>query len=166
MKKISTPSTARRHLESVVADYATAYTIRAQARAARDKRIKTAREHYEAVLVDCTATLDRIAALAERTAAANVAIFPPDRKSIDLEHGTIGFRDAPHRVILPPDRDEEDLIETMLGSGLAQFVRCRYEINRAAILQAEMADLKKLEKATGITVDKTGRRFFIKPKYS
>jgi phage host-nuclease inhibitor protein Gam len=63
-----------------------------------------------------------------------------DRKSIDLLHGTIGFRTSTPRVVIPRNMDEDELSVRLMLAGMSEYVRVRRELDRQAVLAAAASD--------------------------
>ena len=153
----------REELESVFGEYAAAVIETRSLKAELEESIRKTRAGYEAAFACLDETADALYADINAWAAGHPEEFK-DRKSLELLHGTIGFRTSPPRVTIPRGADEDALAATLADSGLDCYTRVRRELDKPAILAA-VADTDTADQseevlaAYGIRV-KQGERFF------
>ena len=98
-------------LGGVLGEYAQAVLEREALENAMEERIRQLREECRARLEELKASekalLDDMAAFCSLHPEA----FPQGRKSLDLAHGTVGFRTGLPKVALKRGLKEEDLVE-------------------------------------------------------
>lgn len=91
-KRLMTPAIGtREQMEQCVGEIADLMIERDSLTVAMDARIKAVRDAYQERLADMEADIEAELALAAEWAEANRAAFG-DRKSIEMVHGTVGFR--------------------------------------------------------------------------
>ena len=125
----------REELESVFGEYAAAVIETAALKAELEESIRKTRAGYEAAFARLDETAAALLADVEAWAAGHPEEFK-DRKSLELLHGTIGFRTSTPRVAIPRGTDEDELAATLAGEGLDCYVRLRRELDKPAILAA------------------------------
>lgn len=125
----------REELESVFGEYAAAVIETAALKAELEESIRKVRAGYEAAFARLGETAAALLADVEAWAAGHPEEFK-DRKSLELLHGTIGFRTGTPRVAIPRGADEEELAATLAESGLDCYVRVRRELDKPRILAA------------------------------
>lgn len=161
-KKIVTSSIRdRSDLETAVGFVAETMLEAEAMRIELERKIKTLREEYEG---RAAALSERIDAKTDDIAAyvsLHPDVIPAGRKSLDLLHGTIGYRTGMPRVSLPRGKDPQEVIDDLLSSGLGQFVRTAQEVNKAAVIDAP--DFYDVLMSHGIRVTQT-ETFYVAPK--
>jgi phage host-nuclease inhibitor protein Gam len=128
-------------------------TDREAAIAEIDSRVGPELEKIKGQLTEITKEL-------QRWALANPQAFG-EAKSLDMQHGVIGWRTNPPKVNLPKTEDAIllDLVEQHLGT---QFLRCNWEVDKESLITDRAnLDPAALQK-TGITITQT-ETFFVKP---
>lgn len=139
VKVVTSTITSEIELEQLVADYASKTHQLHELEARMNQEIDAIRTRYLADIDRLTAQLE--AGLNEASAWASLH---PERfqakKSIDLVHGTIGFRTGTPRCVLRRGTDMDDLVNRMLGDPDASpFVRQKYELAKDRIIDASAA---------------------------
>ena len=129
-KRIDTTIRSAEELGGVLGEYAQAVLDRERVEVELEKQIAKLREEARAEIESAKATekalLDDMCAFA----TLHPEIFPKDRKSIELAHGTVGFRTGQPRVTLRRGLKEEDLVERLLTDGIDSLIRTRPELDR------------------------------------
>lgn len=130
-----------------------------------DRELTAVRENYDAPIAAYGKQIAEKTALLEGWASANPEEFPKDRKSIDMVHGTVGFRTGTPKLKTLFRKTWEAVKETLKAFGLIQFVRGKEEVDKEKIIAAYQAkeigdnDLKKV--GVAVVQDET---FFVEPK--
>lgn len=83
------------------------------------------------------------------------AILPPDRKSVELSAGTIGWRLTPTKVVIAGN--EETLLAWLEANRMPRFLRHSVELNREQLLE------EKPDMIPGVSFDQK-EKFFVEPK--
>ena len=60
--------------------------------------------------------------------------FPAGKRSLDMVHGTLGFRETPPAMRLRKGVKEEHVIELLRTNGMSGYVRTVDEIDRSSLL--------------------------------
>lgn len=164
-KKIKTTVTTiqtRDELERVMGECARTAILRGQLELAMEEQINLVRKDYEARLADFDAEIETLAADLEAWAALNPDAFR-ERKSLDLTHGTIGFRTGQPTLGCIAGVKWEHVLDMLKCNRMAQYVRTIEEPNKEALL----ADREKIGadrlRALGMKVGQK-ERFFVEPK--
>lgn len=161
-RRITSTIASRADLENAVGNYAQTILAKEAAMAKLTGRLAAIRAEYE----ETCAQLDKKAQAQFEDIAAYITLHPEEiptgRKSIDLLHGTLGYRTGNPSVRLPRGVGEEDMIERLRAAGLGGYVRTRDELDRAAILASEDAERATLE-AHGLRIVQS-ERFFVEIK--
>lgn len=153
-------------LEQAVETYAVTSHNLAEIEAVMSQEIDAVRSRYVAEITrlkaSMEATLDDVASWA--------SLHPEcfrSRKSIDLVHGTIGYRTSTPRCTLRRGTDEHALATTMRDDPEAsRYVRIALEIDRQGIIARTSMDAdaaQMLADRYGIRVTQS-ERFYIDPK--
>ena len=114
----------REELEGVFGRYAETVIETAALKAELEESIRKVRAGYEAAFARLDETAAALLADVEAWAAGHPEEFK-DRKSLELLHGTIGFRTSTPRVAIPRGTDEDELAATLADEGLDCYVRVR-----------------------------------------
>ena len=129
-KTIETTIRTAEELGGVLGEYAQAVLDRERVENALEAGIARLREEARPELETLKATekalLDDMAAYA----TLHPEIFPKGRKSLELAHGTVGFRTGQPRVTLRRGLKEEDLVERLMQDGIDSLIRTRPELDR------------------------------------
>ena len=153
----------RTDLENVLGRYAAAVIEADALKAELDRKVNELRAGYEERAAALGKRAEIFFADVEAYLANNPEEIPAGRKSLELLHGTVGYRTGNPTVRLPRGADEAALCEELRGAGLPGYVRTRDEINREAVLAAD-DDASETLAAHGIKVTQTKDRFFIEIK--
>lgn len=135
--RIKLPQTVitRARAEELLGEIATLTIETREQKNALDRELASAREKYEAPLVALGRRIEEKTALLESWAAANPAEFPKNRKSIELLHGSLGYRTGMPKLKTLPKWTWDRVLET-LRTLAAQFIRSKEEVNKEGILAA------------------------------
>lgn len=163
MKKLGTTITTDEELEAALGRYAEAMLQHEALTVDLEERVRQVRAEYEERFAPLAATGEAIL----KDMAAWAAIHPErfkDRKSLELLHGTVGFRTGMPRVALERGRKEEDVVADMLEAGDAEaFLRRVVELDRQRIigawLGADSAAAEAMLGRFGVSVKQTERFF-------
>jgi phage host-nuclease inhibitor protein Gam len=101
---------------------------------ALDGEITAARERHEEPLALLATQIEHRQELLRVWAEANPEEFPAGRKSVEMTHGTIGFRLGTPKLKALLRKKWEAILETVKAFGLTQYVRTKEEVNREAII--------------------------------
>lgn len=164
MKKKPAPApaiTTREDLEERMGDYARATIERDRQTAMMNKTITGIRERFEAVF----ATLDESAAAALADLEAWAALNPEDfgaRRSIELLHGTIGYRTGQPALKTIKGVRWADVL-ARLKALRPDFVRTKEEPDKEALLAARGDLGADGLRSLGCKVEQT-ERFYAEPR--
>ena len=161
MKKLGTTITTDEELEAALGRYAEAMLQHEALTVDLEERVRQVRAEYEERFAPLAATGEAILKDMAAWAALNPERFA-EKKSLELLHGTVGFRTGMPRVALERGRKEEDVVADMLDSGDAEaFLRRVVELDRqriiAAWLGADGAAAEAMLGRFGIGVTQTER---------
>lgn len=164
MKKTK-PTTikTRDELENVLGEYAAAAIERAKLGATMDAKLNEIRAAYEERFAGLDETLEGLFADLEAWAALHRDEFA-DRRSLDLLHGTIGFRTGNPAVKPLKGVKWEHVVDQLRAAHLDAWLRAPDpEVNKEAVLAArETLGADRLAQL-GMRVEQT-ERFFVDPK--
>lgn len=153
----------RNDLENVLGRYAAAVIEADALKAELDRKVNELRAGYEERAAALGKRAEIFFADIEAYLANNPEEIPAGRKSLELLHGTVGYRTGNPTVRLPRGVDEAALCEELRCSGFPEYVRTREEVNREAVLAADDAARESLA-AHGVKVTQTRDRFYIEIK--
>jgi len=164
-KKITSSIRTREELETAVGEYAKCEYRKAALKAEMEERIAAIRAEYE----EPKALLD-VAAGQIYDDVCNYAQLNPgefgDKKSIDLLHGTIGFRTGTPKVVWPKGVTDKTAGAFLGDMRLDEFARVVWEADKEKILREfatnEPSQSAELTRA-GISV-RQDERFYIQVK--
>lgn len=162
-RRRATTITGREDLENVLGQYATAVIDGDALKAEMERKIAEIRADYEGRAAEIGRRQEDLFADIEAYVLGNPQEIPEGRKSLELLHGTVGFRTGNPTVRLPRGVDEAALCEELRCSGFPEYVRTREEVNREAVLAADDPTRESLA-AHGVKVTQTKDRFFIEVK--
>lgn len=155
----------REELEKTMGEFAAAEVALAAQKAEMEARILEIRKEYE----EATAAL-KLAAEApfkqlELWARRHPEAFG-EKKTLELLHGSIGFRTGMPRVSLKRGLDEEALCQALENAGCGKVVRTVRELDKAEIIrlaaatgEAEKFFSQNLAREFGLKVSQTERFF-------
>lgn len=132
---------------------------------ALDRELTAAREKYETPLATIGKQLEEKTALLETWAAANPGEFPKNRKSLEMLHGTIGYRTGTPKLTKLAKWTWDRVLEKVKDLQLSTFVRTKEELNKEAIISAvqEARILPEEARQFGVAVVQE-EAFFVEPK--
>jgi phage host-nuclease inhibitor protein Gam len=161
-KPVKEKITDNAQLEEVLGEYASADARIAEINAKIDQQVIKIREQQAEQLQKLTEKrdlcFDRIQDYAEDNAKMFVA-----KRSVDLSHGTIGFRTGTPKLKLVSKRFTWASVTELLSDKLPAYVRKIMEPAKDKIIaDRDKIDVEKLEKC-GITIDQE-EKFFIELK--
>jgi phage host-nuclease inhibitor protein Gam len=149
--------------EEAFADYATANSFIKKKTAEMELQITKVREKYQSDLADQVKILEAKNAVLMQYALENEQLFDK-KKSIDLTHGTIGFRTSTPAIKALKGftlKSAAVLIKEFMG---LKYIRTVEEINREAIIaDREDSKVTDLFPKCGIEVVQN-ETFFVEPK--
>lgn len=119
------------------------------------------RAQYEERVSELTADLKIELAMAERWAMEHKADWG-ERKSVELLHGTLGFRTGMPRMKFARGVTEEVVIDRLFDFGLLSYIREKRELNRDTII-ADREKLNGTMEKLGVFIEQSDR-FFVEPK--
>jgi phage host-nuclease inhibitor protein Gam len=152
---------SREQMERLVAQICELTICRDVATAEMDKRILTIRQEYETTLARYQEDLDAKMTLAQAWAEANPTEFG-GKKSLEMVHGTVGFRTGMPRLKLLAGWTWDRVKETLLQGNFKDYIRTKQEVDKERLL----AERDQIGDAMG----KIGCRvvqdepFFVEPK--
>lgn len=165
MKKQKTQATTiktREELEAVMGEYALALITRGQVALAMEEKINLVRKDYEGRLADFDAEIEALFGNLEAWAALNPTDFA-GKKSVDMVHGTLGFRTGNPALKTIKGCKWEHVLDMLKCAGMGKYVRQIEEPNKDALLaDREIIGAAKLA-ALGLRVEQT-ERFYVEPK--
>ena len=159
----TTTIATREDLEATLGRYAAAVIEADALKAELDRKTNELHAGYEERAAALGKRVELLFADIEAYVANNPEEIPAGRKSLELLHGTVGYRTGNPTVRLPRGTDETALCEELRGAGFADFVRTRDELNREAVLAADDPTRESLA-AHGVKVTQTKDRFYIEIK--
>ena len=132
-KQVSSTITSQQDLENVMGEYASAYIERERLRVAMEEDLATVRRRYEDALAAASGTLDGLFEDIQSWAILNQREFAT-RKSIELVHGTIGFRTNPPAVKQISGVKAEHTVDLLRRNDQLCYLRVKSELDKEAIL--------------------------------
>ena len=159
----TTTIASREDLENVLGRYAAAVIEGDELKADMERKINELRAGYEERAAAIGKRCELLFADIEAYMSNNPEEIPAGRKSLELLHGTVGYRTGNPTVRLPRGVDEAELCEELRCSGFEVFVRTRDEVNREAVLAADDTTRDSLA-AHGVKVTQVKDRFFVEIK--
>lgn len=161
IKQVGPAIQTRQQMERVVADICELTIFRDAQTAAMDKRLMEIREEYELTLSRCQEDLDAKRALAQAWAEANPAEFG-GRKSIDMVHGTVGFRTGMPKLKLLTGWTWDRVKDALLNGKFRDYIRTKQEVDKERLL-ADREQIGEAMRTVGCRVVQD-EPFFVEPK--
>jgi len=152
----------REDLEKCVGEIAALSIQRDALLVEMDAKLQSIRQEYEGKLGDLVADIDAELGLAEAWCDAHKAEFT-ERKSIEMVHGTIGYRTGNPTLFTVRGVTWKTALERVLRLGMRRFIRRKLELNRELILMERTALGAEKLTAMGLFVDQP-ETFFVEPK--
>ncbi len=162
-KPKTTPTTTirnREELETRMGDHARVAIERMKLAAAMNKKLADVRELYEAMFAELDDEIERTAADLEAWAVLHPADFG-ERKSIELTHGTLGFRTG-QPALKPLKGVRWDDVLTLLAQHPG-YLRTIMQPDKEAILADRDALGAEGLGALGLRVEQA-QRFYVEPR--
>lgn len=140
IKRVATTIKDRAELEQVMGKYAAQVLERDRLTVEMEERILSIRAQYESDIAECVEVGDGLFEDMQAWAALNRNEFG-ERKSIELMHGTLGFRTCPPSVKLMKGVRTQDALDRIHDAGPSDgsWIRIKEEVNKEAILAAVAA---------------------------
>jgi len=135
IKRTATTIADRGELEQVMGEYAAQVLERDRLTVEMEQRIQEIRAGYEPRIAACVELGDGLFEDLEAWAALHPAEFGA-RKSIDLLHGTIGFRTSPPSVKQIKGVKCEHTLAALRTRGFMWLIRTKEELDKDAVLRA------------------------------
>lgn len=159
MKNIETTIRTAEELGGVLGEYAQAVLERERLENAIEERMRQLREECRARLEELAATEKALLADMAAFATLHPEIFADGRKSLDLEHGTVGFRTGLPKVALRRGLKEEDLVRRLVEDGTEALLRYAPQLDREQVLKdfAEGGTAWRRDEAYGLKVTQSER---------
>jgi phage host-nuclease inhibitor protein Gam len=152
----------REAAERVVGEIAR-LTIQADAlRAEMDDRLRTIRGEYEPRLVRLQDEVDRALKVVKFWADENPEAFG-GRKSLELIHGTVGWRTGQPTLRTLSGWTWERVKEALAATGMLEWIRTKSEVDREGIIAARASFGADGLRAIGLRVTQA-ETFFVEPK--
>ena len=123
----------RAQMESVVADICALTIYRDAQTAAMDQRLMEIRTEYELTLSQNQQELDGMMAMAQAWAEANPSEFG-GKKSIDMVHGTVGFRTGMPKLKTLTGWSWDRVKEALHAGNYRQYIRTKEEVDKEGLL--------------------------------
>ena len=162
--KITQPLT-RNRAEELLGEIAVLTLERNERKIEMDRRLTAVREEFEAPLSSLGKQIEEKTTLLEAWAAANPDDFPKNRKSIEMTHGTIGYRLGTPKLKTLMRKTWDQILELIRANDWTQFIRTKEEVNKDAILaeygQDRLSDQQLKHIGVQVVQDES---FFVEPK--
>lgn len=168
-KKISSSIETHDDLERRVGEYAETAAKLAEIEAEMNLRLADIRKDFEGRIASISDASEAIFEDIQSFCSLHPETFQDGKKSVELIHGTVGFRTGMPRLTMPRGRKEEELCSDMLPlPSVKKFVRQTYAVDKAAVISA-MSDesdneVKRVLDSIGFRVSQA-ERFYIDPKF-
>jgi phage host-nuclease inhibitor protein Gam len=134
VKAVETTVRTREDLEGVFGEYAAQVIEMDRLTAQMELEIAAVRQRYEAALAACKEVGDALFADLNAYAVLNPGLFG-ERRSVELLHGTMGFRTCPPKVLQVPGVKAEHTLAALAAKNLAaELVRVKRELDKDAVL--------------------------------
>ena len=159
-KRLVTTISSRDDLEAALGRYAAA-VIEGDARQAEiEEKVNALRAGYEERAAEIGARTERLYADIQNYVALNPSEIPAGRKSLELLHGTVGYRLGNPTVKC--DCKEADMVDRLLAAGKKEYLSTTTKLDKSAILAA-VGDEAAALRALGIFIKQT-EGFYIEIK--
>jgi phage host-nuclease inhibitor protein Gam len=152
----------REEMEKVIGGIADATITRDGLMAKMDAEITEIRSRYEVEITGLGICIDTLMDKAQRWAEANPDAFG-DRKSIEMIHGTVGFRTGTPKLKLLSGWTWNKVLEFLVINKLTDFIRSKQDVDKELILSNRDCLKEQTLRQIGVRVvqDET---FFVEPK--
>lgn len=142
VKKQVKPAKSQEEIEIVISEYATADAKYKKIIATIEQTITALREKHEDELIDLKTTIQEKVEDLQTYATANPDLFK-DKKSVDLVHGSIGFRTGTHKLQTLRKLKWDDVLP-LIKKKLPTYVRVKEELAKDKLIADR--DDKKVSK--------------------
>lgn len=159
-RRLVTTIASRDDLETALGKYAAAVIEGDALQTEIDEKINALRAGYEKRAAEIGARTDRLYADIQNYIALNPSEIPAGRRSIELLHGTVGYRLGNPTVKC--DCKEADMVEKLLAAGKKEYLSTSTKLDKTAILAAE-GDAAAALRDLGISI-KQAEGFYIEIK--
>ena len=161
-EKIKVSRLTRADVESLVEQIALVTIQRDRNMAAMDEEIAEVRRQYGESIARCGALIDAALAECRAWAEAHPEEFAA-RKSIDMLHGTVGFRIGNPALKTLRGVTWERVLEKLNDMGLVAYIRTKLEPDKEKMLADRDDAIGELFGQIGVQV-KQDETFFVEPK--
>lgn len=151
-KKVTTTLTTREDAEVLMGELHACAIQLGQRKLAMEEQIQRIRAAYEIELTACAEELARMETDLESWARLHPEVFPAGRRSIEMIHGVLGFRETPPSIRLRKGVKEDHVIDLLATNGLGGYVRTVKEIDRSSLLADREAIGEEKLAALGLRV--------------
>lgn len=152
----------RQEIEAVVGKIAMMTIQRDQQMATMDEEIANVRKQFEDSISGVSGQIDESFSLVREWAEAHPEEFK-DRKSIDMVHGTIGFRTGMPSLKTLRGITWEKVLLKINEMGLLPYIRTRYDVDKEKMLADRAEAIGSLFGQIGVQV-KQDESFYVEPK--
>ncbi len=132
--KLGTTISSIEELGEVLGEYATCVIERDAIKVELEKKIAELREAVRPQTESLDATEKALLSDMAAFCQEHPEIFPDGTKSVELAHGTIGFRTGMPKVTLKRGMSEDDLVQRLLEDGVERWVRQVPALDKQKIL--------------------------------
>jgi phage host-nuclease inhibitor protein Gam len=172
-KAVTTTIETRDDLEGVFGEYAVQVIELDRLTVQMELEIAAVRKKYEEPMAQRKATGDALFDDLQAYAVLHPEVFG-DKKSLELLHGTLGFRTCPPRVLQVPGVKVDHTLAAIAAQGMAgELIRIKRELDKDAVL-AKVAQARGMGPeeaaaaaaglaAVGLRVEQ-GELFYAEPK--
>jgi phage host-nuclease inhibitor protein Gam len=154
----------RAEMEALVGDIANLKLFEIETKAIMDGRLKEIREDYEAQLAEAGKQIEGMMALAQQWADANPDAFA-GKKSIEMVHGTVGFRTGTPKLVKKTREKWDALVAAIRAALGGAYVRTIEEVDKESIIRdyraGQISDATLREAKLEVTQDEA---FYVEPK--
>lgn len=148
--------------EQAFADYAKAESKSEEITGKMEQEITKVREKYQDQLATLKETKDTNFDILMAYAGENAELFKT-KKSVDMSHGTIGYRTGQHKLEKLKGFKWDDVIEK-LEKYLPDYVRTKKEVNKEGLInERNNEEVSKQFSKCGIEVNQD-ETFYVTPK--
>lgn len=161
-EKINVSRLNRTQVEALVGEIALLTIQRDQNMAKMDEELQEVRKQYGESIATVSARIDAGVADLRAWADAHPEEFI-GRKSIEMVHGTVGFRTGMPALKTVRGVTWDKVLEKLNAMGLVAYVRAKYEADKEKLLADREEAVGQLFGQIGVLV-KQEETFFVEPK--
>lgn len=133
IKQVGPAIQSREQMERLVAEICEMTICMDAATAEMDERILKVRQDYELTLSRYQQDIDAKMAMAQAWAEANPAEFG-SKKSIEMVHGTVGFRTGMPKLKLIVGWTWDRVKEALMTGNYRDYIRTKHEVDKERLL--------------------------------